>query len=232
MFLKTLSMLPKKLRRSRRKEKKIFLHKEERRNHKMIHLPVPEKFPSRLEEAPREEMSFYASSEELSVHIESLDKKRSIDQIPVPEKSLSRPERNPKKNEEDPRKDPSTQMCARNRQKSILPDTRCPEFPRRMKKIQEKRSPENLQTDVQMSRSLSRTHVDRVTITKLFRRRLSADKCRGTPTWIGLSSHYSEATLSETWASSTRMWMWTRSWVPSRNSDHPSPGPQCRLFLS
>ena len=39
-----------------------------------------------------------------------------------------------------------------------------------------------------MSRSLSRTHVDRVTITKLFRRRLSADKRRGTPTWIGLSS--------------------------------------------
>ena len=61
----------------------------------MIHLPVPEKFPSRLEEAPREEMSSYASSEELSVHNESLDKKRAIDQLPVPEKSLSRPEENP-----------------------------------------------------------------------------------------------------------------------------------------
>ena len=50
----------------------------------MIHLPVPEKFPSRLEEAPREEMSSYASSEELSVHNESLDKKRANDQPPVP----------------------------------------------------------------------------------------------------------------------------------------------------
>ena len=59
------------------------------------------------------------------------------------------------------------QMCARNRQKSFLPE-------------------KNLQAE--MSRSLSRTHVDRVTITKLFRRRLSADKCRGTPMWIGQSS--------------------------------------------
>ena len=81
--------------KKKRKEKKMFLHKEERRNHKMIHLPVPEKFPSRLEEAPREEMSSYASSEELSVHNESLDKKRSIDQPPVTEKLLSRPEGNP-----------------------------------------------------------------------------------------------------------------------------------------
>ena len=78
--------------KKKRKEKKMFLHKEERRNHKMIHLPVPEKFPSRLEEAPREEMSSYASSEELSVHNESLDKKRAIDQPPVPEKYMSRPE--------------------------------------------------------------------------------------------------------------------------------------------
>ena len=93
-------------------------------------------------------------------------RRRSIDQLPVPEKSLSRPEGNPKK-EEDPRKDPSTQMCARNRQKSFLPE-------------------KNLQAE--MSRSLSRTHVDRVTITKLFRRRLSADKCRGIPMWIGQSS--------------------------------------------
>ena len=106
-----------------------------------------------------------------------------------------------------PRRIQVPQMCARNRQKSFLPE-------------------KNLQAE--MSRSLSRTHVDRVTITKLFRRRLSADKCRGTPTWIGQSSHYSEATLSETWASTARMW--TRSWVPFRCSDHPSPGPQCRLF--
>ena len=43
----------------------------------------------------------------------------------------------------------------------------------------------------------------------------------------------SEAILSETWANRypPRTWMWTRSWVPSRSSDHPSPGPQCRLFL-
>ena len=120
---------------------------------------------------------------------------------------LSRPEGNPKKNEEDPRKDPSTQMCSRSRQKSFLPDTRCPDIQRRMKKIpgrikiprriqapqmcarnrQKSFLPEkNLQAE--MSRSLSRTHVDRVTITKLFRRRLSADKCRGTPMWIGQSS--------------------------------------------
>ena len=115
MFLQTLSMLPKKLQRSRRRKERrrkcsstkeerrgvtrcpsrpcrcsrrssggqeerrrkcsSTKKKEERRNHKMIHLPVPEKFPSRLEEAPREEMSSYASSEELSVHIKSLDKK-------------------------------------------------------------------------------------------------------------------------------------------------------------
>ena len=49
-------------------------------------------------------------SEELSVHNESLDKKRSIDQSPVPEKLLSRPEGNPtegknirQKDEEDPK---------------------------------------------------------------------------------------------------------------------------------
>ena len=84
---------------------------------------------------PREESSSYASSEELSVHIESLDKKRSIDQPPVTEKLLSRPEGNPKKNEEDPRKDPSTQMCSRSRPKSFLPDTRCPDIQRKMKKI-------------------------------------------------------------------------------------------------
>ena len=73
--------------------------------------------------------------------------------------------------EEDPRKDPSTQMCSRSRQKSILPDTRCPRIPRRMKKIQEQISPENLQ-----QRS------------PVIRRRLSADKCRGIPMWIGQSS--------------------------------------------
>ena len=144
--------------------------------------------------------------EELRVHIESLDKKGAIDQPPVPEKYMSRPEGNPKK-DEDPRKDPSTQMCSRSRQKSFLPDTRCPDIQRRMKKIpgrikiprriqapqmcarnrQKSFLPEkNLQAE--MSRSLSRTHVDRVTITKLFRRRLSADKCRGTPMWIGQSS--------------------------------------------
>ena len=120
-------------------------------------------------------------------------------------------------NEEDPIKDPSTQMCSRSRQKSILPDTRCPRIPRRMKKIQEQISPENLQ-----QRS------------PVIRRRLSADKCRGIPMWIGQSSHSnSEAILSETWANRypPRTWMWTRSWVPSRSSDHPSPGPQCRLFL-
>ena len=66
----------------------------------MIHLPVPEKFPSRLEEAPREEMSSYASSEELSVHIESLDKKihrpdSGAWEVYVPAG------RNPKKNEEE-----------------------------------------------------------------------------------------------------------------------------------
>ena len=109
--------------------------------------------------------------------------------------------------EEDPRKDPSTQMCSRSRPKSFLPDTRCPDIQRRMKKIpgrikiprriqapqmcarnrQKSFLPEkNLQAE--MSRSLSRTHVDRVTITKLFRRRLSADKRRGTPMWIGQSS--------------------------------------------
>ena len=144
--------------------------------------------------------------EELRVHIESLDKKGAIDQPPVPEKYMSRPEGNPKK-DEDPRKDPSTQMCSRSRQKSFLPDTRCPDIQRRMKKIpgrikiprriqapqmcarnrQKSFLPEkNLQAE--MSRSLSRTHVDRVTITKLFRRRLSADKCRGIPMWIGQSS--------------------------------------------
>ena len=48
-------------------------------------------------------------SEELSVHNESLDKKRAIDQLPVPEKLLSRPEENPtegkkiRQKEEDPR---------------------------------------------------------------------------------------------------------------------------------
>ena len=109
--------------------------------------------------------------EELRVHIKSLDKKIHRPQLPVPEKSLSRPERNPKKNEEDPIKDPSTQMCSRSRQKSILPDARCPRIPRRMKKIQEQISPENLQ-----QRS------------PVIRRRLSADKCRGTPMWKGQSS--------------------------------------------
>ena len=108
--------------------------------------------------------------------------------------------------EEDPRKDPSTQMCARNRQKSFLPQ-------------------KNLQAE--MSRSLSRTHVDRVTITKLFRRRLSADKCRGTPMWIGLSSQVLRGRVSETWAHNRyppRMRMLSRSWIPSRRSDHPSRG--------
>ena len=62
-------------------------------------------------------------------------------------------------------------MCSRSRQKSILPDTRCPRIPRRMKKIQEQKSPENLQ-----QRS------------PVIRRRLSADKCRGIPMWIGQSS--------------------------------------------
>ena len=68
---------------------------------------------------PREESSSYASSEELCVHIESLDKKRSIDQPPVSEKLLSRPEGNPKKDEEDPRKGSRSQegskrpKCAR-----------------------------------------------------------------------------------------------------------------------
>ena len=98
------------------------------------------------------------------------------------------------------------QMCARNRQKSFLPE-------------------KNLQAE--MSRSLSRTHVDRVTITELVRRRLSADKCRGTPMWIGLSSQVLRGRVSETWAHNRyppRMRMLSRSWIPSRRSDHPSRG--------
>ena len=158
--------------------------------------------------------------EELRVHIKSLDKKRSIDQFPVPEKYMSRPEEIQRRMKKIPeRKDPSTQMCSRSRQKSFLPDTRCPDIQRRMKKIpgrikiprriqapqmcarnrQKSFLPEkNLQAE--MSRSLSRTHVDRVTITKLFRRRLSADKCRGTPMWIGQSSQVFRGRVSETWA--------------------------------
>ena len=207
MFLKTLSMLPKKLRRSTKKKRK-----------EMKSIPPPKKKekesqddPAPREEKcsypPREESSSYASSEELSVHNESLDKKRSIDQFPVPEKYMSRPEEIQRRMKKIPeRKDPSTQMCSRSRQKSFLPE-------------------KNLQAE--MSRSLSRTHVDRVTITKLFRRRLSADKCRGTPMWIGLSSQVLRGRVSETWAHNRyppRTRMLSRSWIPSRRSDHPSRG--------
>ena len=115
--------------------------------------------------------------------------------------------------DQDPRKDPSTQMCSRSRQKLILPDTRCLRIPRRLKKIQEQISPAEIPSNSStlVCRQVSRDpHVDRAIITS-----------------------NSEAILSETWANRypPRTWMWRRSWVPSRSSDHPSPGPQCRLIL-
>ena len=160
---------------------------------------------------------------------------------------LSRPEGNPKKNEEDPRKDPSTQMCSRSHQKLFLPDTRCPDIQRRMKIPRRIQAPQmcarnrqksflpekNLQAE--MSRSLSRTHVDRVTITKLFRRRLSADKCRGTPMWIGLPSQVLRGRVSESWA---HRYPKDASKDVDKIMDSLQkigssiPGPQCRLFTA
>ena len=68
---------------------------------------------------PREESSSYASSEELSVHNESLDKKRSIDQPPVSEKICPGRKEIRQKDEEDPREGSRSQegskrpKCAR-----------------------------------------------------------------------------------------------------------------------
>ena len=97
------------------------------------------------------------------------------------------------KKDQDPRKDPSTQMCARNRQKSFLPE-------------------KNLPTEI--SRSLSRTPGGQGQHHKLFRRRLSDDTASRDP-------HVDRAIITSTKRQRVRGWGQDHGFPPEDRIIHP-----------